>query len=98
MRSRVSPDPGSPWEGSPDEAARTARLLVQSLPVGYRAVKGYGDQAYIVDSASSLAMRLIIQKGTTVLSIGSRDAEALLRIAPRMVKEVEQAQREGVVR
>ena len=49
--------------------------------MSYRAVKGYGDQAYIVDSAWSLEMRLIIQKGTTVLSIASVDAEALLRIS-----------------
>ena len=81
-----------------DEAAQTTRELTQGSSVGFRAIKGYGDEAYLIDSPSSLETRLIVRRGTTVLSIGSLDGNAVMKVGELFVREIEQARREGLVR
>jgi hypothetical protein len=80
------------------EAVQRARRLAEGSSVGFRPIKGFGDEAYLIDSPSSLSSALIIQVGTTVLNVGSRDGNALLKFGTLFVREIEQARREGIVR
>ena len=80
------------------DASQLARNLAVGSAVGFRAITGYGDEAFLIDSQSSLNTRLIVRRGAIVLSIGSRDGPAVLKFATVFLREIEQARREGLVR
>lgn len=84
--------------GVENQAAQRIRRLAEGSSVGVRPIKGYSDEAYLIDSPSASKTRLLIRRGTTVLSIGSRDGDAVLKFASLFIGEIEQAQREGLVR
>jgi hypothetical protein len=42
------------------DAAQRAQRLAEASSVGFRPISGYGDEAYLIDTSSSLTVRLIL--------------------------------------